>query len=415
MKISVVSGDEVAVTVEQWKPSVCLARNAAFAAMSAYQPPAKGRGSARECLILCAFFAAPPQEDGMNSAYRSVAAIDVHKKWLYVVVGRPEAAEREFTRCRTGSTTPELARLADWLHQQGVSTVVMESTAQYGKPVWAALEQEFTLLLAQARSNAAVRGRKSDYADALRLVKRLWAEDLRLSFVPDAETDPQALAALADRRLRATRAELEQALDGRLGAVPRLLLGQLLEQIEVLESHMTHIDQCLLHQLEGQREVIRRLCAVPGIGIESAQTIVAELGPQAAAFPTAAQAASWVGVCPGRNESAGHSVSDASPKGNRAMRRVLNQCAWAAVRTKDTYWQHLFRRLTAKIGVNRALWAVAHRMLRLVWMILHDGIEYQELGPCGPDPDRMRRRIERMLTELRKRGIHFQLTPVPQP
>jgi len=94
------------------------------------------------------------------------------------------------------------------------------------------------------------------------------------------------------------------------------------------------------------------------------------------------------------------------------MWRVLNQCAWAAVRTKDTYWQHLFRRLTAKIGVNQALWAVAHRLLRLVWMILHDSVEYRELGPCGPDPERVRRRIERMLAELRKRGVHFQLMPV---
>ena len=93
------------------------------------------------------------------------------------------------------------------------------------------------------------------------------------------------------------------------------------------------------------------------------------------------------------------------------MRRVLNQCAWAAVRTKDTYWQHLFRRLTARIGVNQALWAVAHRLLRLIWMILHEGVEYRELGPCGPDPERVRRRIERMLAELRTRGIHFQLTP----
>src|SRR5215472_15681345 len=146
-----------------------------------------GRGSARECLILCAFFTAPPQEDEVNSAYRNTAAIDVHKRWLYVVVGLAETAERDFPRCRVGSTIQDLAGLGEWLRRQGVCTVVMESTAQYWKPVWAALEAEFTLLLAQARSNAAPRGRKSDYADAIRMIKRLWADDLRLSFVPDPE------------------------------------------------------------------------------------------------------------------------------------------------------------------------------------------------------------------------------------
>ena len=406
----------------------------------------------------------------MSSAYRVTAAIDVHKKWLYVVVGQPDTAEREFSGCRSGSTSQEFPVLAKWLHDLGVSTVVMESTAQYWKPVWAALEGEFTLLLAQARSNPAPHGRKSDYADAIRLMKRLWADDLRLSYVPEAEqrswrlltrtrvqhtreitrlrnrieglleecrikisgllsdllgasgrrmlraliagktTDPQQLARLADKRLRAAPEELEQALNGQVGPVHRLLLGQLLDEIELLEEHLAQLDQCLLDRLEGQRDAIRRLCGVPGIGIEAAQLIVAELGPRAATFPTASHAASWVGVCPGRNESAGHSTSDASPKGNRQMRRILNQCAWAAVRSKDTYWQQLFRRLTPKLGVNKALWAVAHRLLRVIWLVLHEGTEYRERGPCAPDPERLRRRIERMLYELRKRGVHFQLT-----
>ncbi len=410
----------------------------------------------------------------MSSAYRVTAGVDVHKKWLYVVVGGPEAPERDFARCRCGSTSQEMAVLANWLHDHGVATVVMESTAQYWKPVWAALEGEFTLLLAQARSNAAPRGRKSDYADAVRLVKRLWADDLRLSFVPEAEqrswrlltrtrvqhtreitrlrnrieglleecrikisgllsdllgasgrrmlralisgtTDPRQLAELADSRLRATPEDLQRALDGQLRPVHRLLLGQLLDEIELLEQHMAKLDQCLLDEFKNQRDVIRRLSAVPGVGIEAAQLILAELGPRAASFPTAAHAASWVGVCPGRNESAGQSASDASPKGNRQMRRILNQCAWAAVRSKNTYWQQLFHRLIPRMGVNKALWAVAHRLLRIIWLILHEGVEYCERGPCAlDDADRLRRRIDRMLYELRKRGIHFQLT-APEP
>lgn len=408
----------------------------------------------------------------MSSAYRVTAAIDVHKRWLYVVVGEPEAAEQEFFRYRSGSTSQELAVLARRLHDLGVTTIVMESTAQYWKPVWAALEGQFSLLLAQARSNAAPQGRKSDYADATRLMKRLWADDLRLSFVPEAEqrgwrllararlqhtreitrlrnqieglleecrikisgllsdllgasgrrmlraliagtiNDPHQLAELADKRLRATPEELERALAGQLGTVHRLLLGQLLDQIQQLEDHIAKLDQCLLDQLADQRDVIRRLCAIPGIGIEAAQVIVSELGPRAATFATASDAASWIGVCPGRNESAGYSTSDASPKGNRQMRRILNQCAWAAVRSKDTYWQHLFRKFTPRLGVNKAVWAVAHRLLRVIWLVLHEGVEYQERGPCPQDPERLRRRIERALYELRKRGVHYQLTAV---
>jgi len=233
------------------------------------------------------------------------------------------------------------------------------------------------------------------------------------ALIAGKKTDPKELAALADSRLRAAPEDLEQALNGQPGPVHRLLLGQLLDEIELLEDHMAKLDQCLLERLELQRDVIRRLCAVPGIGIESAQLIVAELGPRAATFPTASHVASWVGVCPGRNESAGHSSSDASPKGNRQMRRVLNQCAWAAVRSKNTYWQQLFRRLTPRLGVNKALWAVAHRLLRMIWLILHEGVEYCERGPSAlEDPKRLRRRIDRMLYELRKRGVHFQLTAV---
>jgi transposase len=409
----------------------------------------------------------------MNSVYGISAGIDVHKKWLYVVIARPGETEKEFRRGRFGGTTEELARLADWLQAESVATVVMESTARYWVPVWMALEGSFRLLLAQARSNAAARGRKWDYADAARLVKRLWAEDLRLSFVPEpeqrdwrlltrsrvgytrdiirlrnriegllevgrikisgllsdvlgasgrrmlralaqGETDPQKLASLGDSSLRATKAELARALDGKLTEVHRQLLGQLLEQIEILEDHIRKLERSLIEALCRHADVIRRLCQLPGVGVQAAQQIIAELGPQAASFPSAAQAASWVGVCPGREESAGQSQSDASPKGNRSMRRILNQCAWAAVRSKDTFFADRFRQMVPRLGIKKAVWAIAHRMLRLIWAILHDGLEYQERGPRGDDPDYLRRRLERTLRDLRRRGVNLQVIPAPE-
>lgn len=405
----------------------------------------------------------------MTSVYGTVAGIDVHKKWLYVVIAPEEGSPSQWERLRTGSTATELSALAERLERAGVRTVVMESTAQYWRPVWAALEERFQLRLAQAQSNAAPHGRKTDYGDATRLIKRLRAEDLRLSFVPGAEqrgcrlltrtrvhyredltrlrnrleglleecrikisgvlsdllgasgrrmlralangqTDPQQLAALGDDKLRASREELAQALEGRLTPVHRLLIRQCLDQIEALEDQIADLDKTL-EQVQGPHQsVLGRLCAIPGVAVAAAREILAELGPTAQTFPTAGHAASWIGVCPGRRESAGYSRSDACAKGNRYMRRVLNQCAWAAVRTKGSYFENLFRRLVPRLGVSKAIWAVAHRMLRLIWAILHKGIEYQDRGPLARDAAHLKRMLERNIRALRKLGIDIQLT-----
>jgi len=405
----------------------------------------------------------------MNREYGVTAGIDVHKKWLYVVVGDPDAPERCWARCRVGSTTEEVDGLRKWLQQRKVTTVVMESTAHYWRPVWMALERQFTLWLAQAHSNAAPKGRKTDYADARRLVKRLWAGDLRLSFVPEADQrgwreltrmrvqytreiarlrnrveglledsrikvsgllsdlfgttgrrilqalvvgdkiKPHELAALADPRVRATREELERALDGKVEPVQRLLLGQILKQVDLLEQQIEEIEVCLAQELKAQQEVTERLCAIPGIGVEAAQAIIAEMGPAAASFPSAAQAASWIGVCPGRQESAGKSTSDTSPKGNRQMRRILCQCAWAAIRSKNTIWEQQFRRMVPRMGAKPAVWAVAHRLLRVIWIVLRKGVPYVEYGPVAENPHQLQRRLTRVLRQLSLRGINYSL------
>jgi hypothetical protein len=147
------------------------------------------------------------------------------------------------------------------------------------------------------------------------------------------------------------------------------------------------------------------------MGAHAAHQVIAEIGPQAATFGSAAQMASWVGVCPGRQESAGQSKSDRSPKGNRAMRRILNQAANAAVKAKGSVFQEQYRRLVSRMGHNKAVWAVAHKLCRVLWKILHAGVEYQERGN-RPSAAAVRKRTTRLTAELRRLGYVVQLTPL---
>jgi len=142
--------------------------------------------------------------------------------------------------------------------------------------------------------------------------------------------------------------------------------------------------------------------------------LIAEIGPEAAVFETPEQMASWIGVCPGREESAGESKSNRSPKGNRTMRRLLNQVAWGAVRTKDSFFKELFHRLIPRLGVHKAVWAVAHRIARLIWKLLHQKVHYIERGPLAMDPIAMKRRVARLTKQMRKLGYTIEVKPVAQ-
>lgn len=403
-----------------------------------------------------------------------IAGIDVHKKMLAVVVMDIDHPQTEVERRKFGTNRGELKHLAGWLSSQGVSTVVMESTAQYWKPVWMALEAEFEVHLAQAQSNAAPRGRKTDFKDALRLVRRFLAAELRLSFVPDAdqrtwrclargklqktrqrvrlqnqiealleegqiklsgtlsdllgtsgrrilaalakgEREADKLAQLGSGCLRARPEELRDALSGQLHPRHCYILSLHLEELKLLDEHIEKLNRELAEALHSHQETITRLCEMPGIGADAAQQILAELGPEAATFDSAAQLASWAGVCPGRQESGGVSHSDHSPKGNRNLRRVLNQIAWAAVRTKDSFFQQLFHRLTPRIGIGKALWAVAHRILQIIWKVLHDKVRYMERGPLAPSPEALQRRLKKLVQQMRKLGYHADPVPIPHP
>jgi transposase len=418
-----------------------------------------------------------------------IAGVDVHKKMLAVAVADVEVeGEWRFERRQFGTSPSQLQELAEWFAARDVEEVVMESTAQYWRPVWDALERQWqprwraraeaaptsgALHLAQAQSNNGPRGRKKDFPDAERLVKRLVADELTLSFVPDVtqrlwrtvtrrkcqltcnrvqlqnrleclleeahikvssivsdllgrsarrmlravangETDPATVAALGSPRLHATPDQLRDALGAcsDLNPVYRRLLTMTLEELEVIETHLRQLDEELARLLREQQSAVERLAAVPGLGVDSAQQIIAEVGPAAATFATAKRLASWVGACPGHDESAGVNHSHRSPNGNRQMRRLLNQAANAAVKTKGSIFELVYRRLVVRLGHAQAIGAIAHRLCRLIWKILHDGVTYEERGPAVTKA-RAQRRAAKMIRELRSLGYRVEPALAP--
>jgi transposase len=408
---------------------------------------------------------------------------------LAVVVADVEIDdEYQFERRWYGTNPEQLELLAEWMIEQQVEEVVMESTARYWIPVWGALERHWrpgcrkregagqmsgTLHLAQALSNRGRRGRKKDFRDAERLVKRLISQELILSFVPDAEqrlwrsvtrtkyqlrrnkvrlqnqlealleeahiklsslvsdllgasarrmlkalaegeTDPLALAALGDKRLHATPAELRDALGActELNPVYRRLVRMALEELHLIEQQIGQLDQEIASLLRQHQDAVERLAEVPGLGVDSAQQIIAEVGATAATFPAAKNLVSWVGACPGEEESAGVNYSKRSPKGNRQMRRILNQAANAAVKRKGSIFEILYRRLVPRLGHNKTIGAIAHRLCQLIWILLHKGVRYEERGPAVCEKSK-RVRTLRMIRTLRNLG--YRVEPLGNP
>jgi transposase len=173
------------------------------------------------------------------------------------------------------------------------------------------------------------------------------------------------------------------------------------------------IDQELATLLHPHQDAVQRLAEVPGLGVDSAQQIIAEVGPTAATFPLGEQLSSWVGACPGDEESAGVNYSHRSPKGNRQMRRLLNQAANAAARTKGSIFEIVYRRSVPRLGHNQAIGVIAHRQCRLIWLILHQGTPYEERGPAVTKQSKYQR-TWRMIRQLRSLGYKIE-SPNPQP
>jgi transposase len=408
----------------------------------------------------------------MDILHPCCAGLDIHKEKVVACV-RKLLCGKVHQEVRTYRTeTNALLELADWLTDEQVTIVAMESTGVFWKPIWNLFEGVFDLLLVNPEHIKKVPGRKTDVKDAQWIAELLQHGLLKPSFVPakpvrqlrdltrqrvqlvrqkvqvanrihktleDAniklgsvasdvlgasgrdmiraivkgESDPIKLAEMARQRLRKKIPQLQEALCGEIEEHHRFLLGMLMEQVDFLERQIEKLN----HRIEEVlplpfEQAINRLDTIPGLDRRGAQNIVAEVGVDMGQFQSAAQLASWVGICPGNNESAGKRRSGRTTKGNRWLRVILVQCAWAASRSKGTYLQSMYRRLAARRGKKRALVAVGHRILEIVYNILKKGQDYRELGADYLDKAEDKERLkQRLIKRLEKLGVKVTVEP----
>ena len=370
----------------------------------------------------------------MDAFHDRCCGLDVHKKSVVACVITPEAQEtRTF-----GTMTNDLLALADWPKEQAVSHVAMESTGVYWKPVFNLLEDEFTVMVVNARHIKAVPGRKTDVKDAQWIADLLRHGLLRASFIPDrpqrelreltrhrrslveersraanriqklleganiklasvatdvlgvsgramlkamsqGEEDPEALAELARGRLREKRDELEKALRGLMGPHQRFMLTIQLDHLNHLDGQIGTLDLEVAQRVDPFEKTLVAVNTIPGIGRRTAQIIVAEMGTDMEQFPTPGHLSSWAGVCPGNNRSGERSKRSPTRKGNNWLKPALVEAAKSAGRTK-TYLGAQYRRLARRIGANRAAMAVAHSIAVILHHVIQKGQPFVDLG-----------------------------------
>ena len=376
----------------------------------------------------------------MEEVFSCCAGLDIHKETIEACVRRIEANGHVHHEIRRwGTMTRDLSAMADWMVVQGVTHVAMESTGVFWKPIYNILEGRFTVLLVNARHLKQVPGRKSDLRDCQWIAQLLQYGLLKGSFIPprsqrelrdltrhrtqlveekirtanrihkiledaniklssvatdilglsgramlealiQGEENPLKLADLAQRKLRGKIPELEKALEGHLTEHHRFMLRLLCKQLAQEEELIAELDckireQTCLFALE-----IDRLDAIPGVDRRVAEVVLAEVGADMKPFPTHQNLASWAGMCPGNEESAGKRQKRGITPGNRWLKRTLAQAAWAASRTKNSYLASQYRRLAGRRGKKRALIAVGHSMLVIFYYMFKAGTSYNDLG-----------------------------------
>lgn len=406
----------------------------------------------------------------MELIHRRCAGLDVHKETVVACVridgeGAPLHHVRSFA-----TTTSGLLALADWLASHEVVHVGMEATGVYWKPVWHVLEGHFELVLVNAAHVKNVPGRKTDVNDATWLADLLAHGLVRASFVPPApvqelrvltrtrkqfvrersahvqriekvledanlklglvltdimgtsgravlaaiikgQNDPERLVCGISGRVKASRAELLEALRGHISAHHRFMLKLHLGHIDALDQAIDTIEKEVGLGLEPFRESVRHLSTMPGLSTVSASVIVAEIGVDMSRFKTPGHLVSWAGLCPRNDESAGKRRSTRLRHGGNWLKTTLVQAAWAAVRVKGSYLQAQFHRLRARRGAKKAIIAVAASMLTAAWHMLRNQTDWRDLGATHFDRSDRKKTVNRLLKRLHQLGVNAQLVP----
>ena len=392
------------------------------------------------------------------------AGLDVHKATVVACarVPGPERGERRGGTKTFATTTRGLNELSDWLRARRITHVAMESTGVYWRPVYAVLEGTVEVMLVNARHVKMLPGRKTDVRDCEWLAQLLECGLLRGSFVPPPAVrdlrdltrlrkalvrernhhvnriektlelaplkisglitdlmgktgrailhalsagvdDPDQLAGYAQGLLRKKQAALREALVGRLTPHYAFLLPQHLSLIEAVDAHLATLETRIEVAMAPIAEAAALVQTMPGIGVRAAQAILAETGIDMSRFPTAAHFASWARLCPGNHESAGKRLPATTGKGATWLRATLQEAAWAAVRSKKSYYRALYHRLKGRGGPKKAIVAVQHAMLVALWHMLTRGVAHQDLGADYFDQhqtERIRRHHVRRLEKL---------------
>jgi transposase len=405
--------------------------------------------------------------------YRRCCGIDVHKKNVTVCIlppiGKPEVEVRK----RTFRTfTRDLKQLRTWLKNCKVTEIAMESTGQYWRPLWNILEEHFAkLILVNPQHIKGLAGHKTDPKDAQWIASLLETGKLKGSLVPPREIrelrdlsrqrvnlledlnraknrieglcqtgnikissvatdlfglsgrtmlkalvegkrDAGWMADYARGALRGKKQELELALEGSFTDNQRWLLSKELNQVEWLEIQIQVMEQEIERRIATYEEPMGRVMTIPGIDRRTAWTIVAEIGVDMSLFGDAKHLTSWAGLCPGNRESGGKRMSGRTRKANRYVRRAMCQAAWAASHTRNTYLSAFYRRMQVRKGPQKAVMALAHHMITIVYNLLARGEEYVELGGDYYDQRSKPKLVSRMVSRLMKLGYQVILTPM---
>jgi transposase len=412
----------------------------------------------------------------MDIIHTHCAGLDVHKKTVVVTILIPDVQGRPIKETRSFETvTASLLELSDWLSEHSITHAAMESTGEYWKPIYNILEDNFELLLVNAQHIKAVPGRKTDVKDSEWIAELLRYGLLKASFVPpkgqrelreltrarstfvkervnlvnrvqkvlesanikltsvltdidgvsgramlealiEGSASAESMAQLARGRLKAKRASLEQALQGRMRPHHRFILQELLTQIESLDATITKFDEQIQEYCRPFEAAVEQLDTIPGVGRETAEIIVSEIGIDMNRFPTADHLASWAGVAPGNNESAGKRLSGRTTKGNRALKTALTQAAWAASHTKNTYLSAQYRRMAARKGRKKAIVAVAHSILIIAYQLVKNKEPYHDLGSDYFDKRNPQTTAQRLVRRLEKLGYSVAIErSIPTP